>query len=375
MSHSFTDAWTGVTLTQWTTGSAKHQHLYFTSPSVTADDRKLVLISERDGPVNLYVLDRQSREVTQVSHNTNGALRAYCYPQGDPAMGLGKASCALHAESGNLLYIQDKLVMLTNVHDAQPPREIASLPTDQVTAFTHISHDGLFACVPMTDAQAFADPAADQWQQMRQVIRRFRENTRLRSQLWLVRLDTGEIISRISVRFWVTHVQFQPGRSDRLIFNAEGFGVDIPQRIWKLDLSNNHFEPLFNQEKGTWCSHENFTHEGAVLSHGGTMDEKQVWVQRHNWDGRLLDRFDLTGISLVHATPLRDGRLLIDDRDGRVWCLDPATQTRQPICRHDSHFDDQDAHPHLIPTPGGQTAIFTSCRDGQCHVYETPLPS
>ena len=48
----------GRTVIRWTASSARDNHLYFTSPSVTADDRWLVFLSERTGRVNLFSIDR-----------------------------------------------------------------------------------------------------------------------------------------------------------------------------------------------------------------------------------------------------------------------------------------------------------------------------
>jgi Tol biopolymer transport system component len=45
----FVDSKTGRCVIQWTNSPAKDQHFYFTTYSITQDDRWLVFISERDG--------------------------------------------------------------------------------------------------------------------------------------------------------------------------------------------------------------------------------------------------------------------------------------------------------------------------------------
>lgn len=42
---------TGASVLRWTESDAKDQHLYFTSPSVTSDNRWLVILSERTGRI------------------------------------------------------------------------------------------------------------------------------------------------------------------------------------------------------------------------------------------------------------------------------------------------------------------------------------
>ena len=59
-----------------TDGRANDQLLYFTSSSLTADDRTLVFISDRDGPaearVNLYALDCDTGEARRLTDNGEG---------------------------------------------------------------------------------------------------------------------------------------------------------------------------------------------------------------------------------------------------------------------------------------------------------------
>src|SRR4029450_5762278 len=46
---TYRDPDTGATVIQWTNAPCTNQHLYFTSFSVTQDDRWLVILSRRDG--------------------------------------------------------------------------------------------------------------------------------------------------------------------------------------------------------------------------------------------------------------------------------------------------------------------------------------
>jgi Tol biopolymer transport system component len=50
--------------------------------------------------------------------------------------------------------------------------------------------------------------------------------------------------------------------------------------------------------------------------------------------------------------------------------LDPAEHSMTVLCRHDSSYDNQDAHAHPLTTATGRSVIFTSNRTGYCQVYE-----
>ncbi len=102
----YTDPKTGARVIRWTASGAKDQHLYFTGPSVTDDDRWLVILSERTGHPNLHAIDRRTGEIHALSANARGLLASYVYPLGG-ARGLSKASASMDGESGQVIWIQD----------------------------------------------------------------------------------------------------------------------------------------------------------------------------------------------------------------------------------------------------------------------------
>ena len=79
---TYRDPDTGATVIQWTNAPCTNHHLYFTSFSVTQDDRWLAILSDRDGHPNLYAIDRRDGAIRRLSNNQNGLLRSYVYPQG-----------------------------------------------------------------------------------------------------------------------------------------------------------------------------------------------------------------------------------------------------------------------------------------------------
>lgn len=376
---AYADPATGAKVTQWTSGPHTNQHLYFTSPSVTADDRWLVFISNRSGDPNLHAIRRRDGSIRQLSHNKNGLLRSYVYPQGG-WRGLSKASPCLDPLRNRLYYIRDDLLCVVDLDNTSlGEREIGRMPTRWYGAFTHVSPDGRTVCAPCTDSLAFIDPVETQWDQLRKVPKRI-ERERLTSRILLIDTTTGSTKLAAAVPFWVTHVQFDPKGSGRILFNQEGFGEDgkhPPQnRIWCLE-PDGSYRPLSPEPTGEWRAHENWAVDGkSVLYHGA--DGDGPFLAARTWEGALVQKTYLAGIHFWHATGTVDGRrLLVDRPDGFISLVDPSAQESRivDICRHDSSLDNQDNHPHPITTPRGSSLVFTSSRTGTAQIYEVSIPA
>src|SRR5438046_2021228 len=124
-------------------------------------------------------------------------------------------------------------------------RAVCALPPRWYGAYTHLSPDGKTFCIPCTDPRAFADDCPTQWEQLKKVPARMKREG-LVTRLYFVDVEKG--VSRIAVEipFWVTHVQFDPTGTDRMIFNLEGFDEDrqpLPNRIWCLE-TDGSYRPL-----------------------------------------------------------------------------------------------------------------------------------
>jgi Tol biopolymer transport system component len=375
---TFVDSETGATITQWTTAPCTNQHLYFTSYSVTSDDRWLTIISDRDGSPNLYAIDRQNGKIRRLSNNQCGVLHSYVYPQGG-AVGFSKVSPCLDPENNRLFYIRDDRAYMVDLDRPEAgEQKIGELPAGWYGAYTHVSPDGKTFCVPCTDPRAFADEKT-QWEQLGNAPLRMKQDD-LRTRIYLIDVASGQARIAAEMPFWVTHVQFDPAGTGRIVFNLEGQvkgeGSPLPNRIWCLEPSGE-FRPISEEPQGEWRSHENWSPDGQSIVYHGFRSGK-AFVAARTWEGKLLHETSIDGIEFWHATGALDARRkLVDRRDGMISVLDPgATQDALiDLCRHDTAYDIQDAHAHPLTTPLGKSAIFTSNRSGHGQVYEVPLPS
>ena len=86
------------------------QLLYFTCSSLSTDDQRIYLISDKDGHPNVYVKDLNSGVEQRLTDNRHGILKSYVYFDGNPGRGLGKASVCLDCKRDVVFFIQDNLI-------------------------------------------------------------------------------------------------------------------------------------------------------------------------------------------------------------------------------------------------------------------------
>ena len=91
------------------------QLLYFTCSSLSRDDRRIYLLSDRSGDPNVVVRDLLTGEERILTDNRNGTLKSYVYFDGTFNRGLGKASVCLDAERDAVYYIQDDCICRTDL--------------------------------------------------------------------------------------------------------------------------------------------------------------------------------------------------------------------------------------------------------------------
>ena len=380
----YVDEMTGLSVTRWTGSPAKDQHFYFTSMSVTRDDRWLVFISERDGNPNLYAIDRSDGSILKLSDNRSGLLQSYVYPQGGNC-GISKSSPCLDPNFNRVYWVQDDRVMRYDLN-AMEAGVVADLPAGWIGAFNHVSPDGCTICVPCTDPRAFASGLADQWAQCRSVPSAMADDPNLVTQILRIDTQSGHVETWATVSFWVTHVQYDPKGSGRLIFNKEGF-AEVRPRIWCME-SEGQPRPLAEYPAGEIWSHENWSSDGSCIVYHGWNERGVAFFAARTWEGELLVEQEMPQFKQGHVTITADGRsFILDGIDGFVTLATPEDTVNESatvaaglslthLCKHDTDpsLRDQDAHVHASPTPNGRSIIFTSDREGSCNVYEVELP-
>ena len=379
---------------------AGDQLLYFTSTSLTADDGTAVLIRQVDGHPNLVACDLATGTTRPLTHNASGYLKSYVYFDGRPNEGFGKASVSLDPGTGRAYYLQGLQLRCVDVRNGAE-RTLATLPDDEVTAFTHVSADGRLLCVPTADARALEGdfpgnrPAYD--------IDGRVQAEGLRSYLNVYDTTTGELVARETVeRGWITHVQFSPTEPGLVLYNHEWPGDCGVRRIWLWDGTKHHSlrDEGDGRSRRDWVCHEMWSRDGrSVIYHGryaGTASASGNVIFGAGNGASFIGRCDPDGSNRVEiALPdafTRYGHFTVgpgdwlvtdgywqqpDDPPGEqgAWIalLRPDWSRRtiewRPVCQHGSSWKSQDEHPHPIFDHAGRRVFFTSDAGGRRAVY------
>lgn len=407
---------------QLISGCTEEQHfdtqlLYFTCSSLSADDRRLYVISNRDGHPNVFVKDLETGEERQLTHNKKGILKSYVYFDGTLNEGLGKASVCLDSKRDIIYFIQDDCICKVGL-DGKPV-VLNHVPDNRMTAFTHVSDDGKWLCVPMTDGRCLDyDPETEgsglDKRPVYNIDQRVQDE-QLSSYLCVYDTTTGALRYEKRVPCcWITHVQFNPADPEIIMYNHEWPCRDCGiRRIW---LYNHHTDEIIRVRKeGTdtlgnpngyprkaadWVCHEMWSDDGNIIIYHGGYDNGPAMVGRYDmrtqqyWEIALPEEYKSYGhFTMDHQQILccdgyfkfADDKLIVREnstdngpdphkKDGEyisrvVPLWEEGILQWIPLCKHESDWLGQDAHPHPVYNHAGNRIYFNSRSEKDIKVY------
>lgn len=411
------------------------QLLYFTCSSLSRDDRRLYMITDRGGSPNVMVKDLFTGEERILTDNKKGVLKSYVYFDGTFNRGLGKASVCLDDRRNVIYYIQDDKICTADQNGNI--RVLNAVPGGRMTAFTHVSSDGKRLCVPMTDGRCLDfDPETEgsglDKRPVYNIDKRIQDEG-LNSYLCVYDTETGRLLYEKTVpQCWITHVQFHPLNPEIIMYNHEWPCRDCGiRRIWLYDHEKDEIfrvrreDPRLTGEKGPgeenilcfkrgnhdgkddwprrredWVCHEMWSDDGRfIIYHGGYADGPAM-VGRYELSTEKYQEIALPGDydAYGHFTMDHKGNLVCDGyfkypeeikkvrenstdngpdphkKDGEYiskvipdW--NQGRLTWIPLCRHESDWLGQDAHPHPVYSHRGDRIFYNSRSKSTVNVY------
>jgi oligogalacturonide lyase len=347
-----TDEKSGARLRQITTASDIHHHPFFFVPAYDNAMRWLVFISHRTGSPQIFVEDRASGELVQLTSQSDIAEWSI-HPSHD-----GRWVYYTAGASGWRVNIEtsegDLLVNFDNVAMREEGMVGAAMGTTALSAcdrwWAIKFNDGDDACLAVLDT----------------------------------RHGDWEIILR---RDTISHMQFCPDDANLLFYAGP-----LTDRVWLVHRDGTCNRRLYARQPGEWITHESWiptTRELAFVDwpHGvrcinvDTGEQRRIasfnaWHPVSNRSGTLM----------VSDTNFPDiGLQVFDPRSGgngrhRTLCFPDATSLGEhwngPFPYDDGPipvYAPQHTHPHPSFSPDGRRVVFTSDRTGISQIYEVEL--
>ena len=211
----------------------------------------------------------------------------------------------------------------------------------------------------------------------------------------VMRYDTQEMAAEAlhGEMAWISHVIINPLNPDQVVFCHEGPWLHV-QRLWAVSTPSCRAEPLLVTRQGHEMEgHEYFTAKGRVMVQYARVDPPytgrrtayniEVWP-----DGSDERRYRLPGKCPPHMQTSPSGDLHVADdcytcdsrqpADPGAWmALVRHVEDRAelaPLCRHNTHWETQESHPHPIFVPDGKSVIFNANDGTGAAVYRAFIP-
>lgn len=337
------DKKTGAPIRQMTDHPAISHNLYFSNPSWMPDGKTIVFTSYRSGHPNLFKMDENSGEMTQLTDVEGFGGFAAC-PAKD-------GHRVFYNTGGQVRAVNIETLEESILADFGESRVGGcSLSADGERLVTPLQHNGHSAVVSVnTDG-------------------------------------SGHRIVREPPRA-VGHVQVCPTDPDLILYSS-----DINQRMWEVRIDGSNERPLFKHDKTVWITHETFLgHTDEVIFVHWPYALRGIRV------GEDKDR-KIAEFNTWHPSPSPDGSRIVCDTtcpDIGLQLINPETGEHKTLCYPRSSnggtqwaetvpadddkvqadtYGPQWSHPHPSFRPDGKRVIYTSDQTGSSQIYVVEVP-
>lgn len=376
----FTDNLTGRKIVQLTGDDCLSHHPYFYNKMVTEDGRYLIYASDRSGNRNLYKLDLNSGQTTQL---TDTDLSQNQFSDFSPILSKDD-QCMYYMACNGIIKIDLNTLEEEMVYESD---------SDFLIGFFGISMDGNYIIIQDINKEDVVldkdnwDKLEAQWEQEPHCRLIYLD---IKANKWHIVLDEHGC--------WIGHPLIRPGNNNHIMFCHEGPQWRIDARLWLINSDGSNMrcaKPRVDEDK--IITHEFWLTDGSALAYVHK-DHNDIATIRTIDPVTLEENIMMTCTYNCHLNTNRDHTYLVGDGQPEeavlpetgndrvetmthnkpyLFLIDVKNRSEEILCRHGSTFKPygnlQDSHPHPYFTPDSKAIIFTSDMGGLPAVYKVIL--
>lgn len=378
---SYTDSYTGVTVTRLTDPNHTSHHMYFYNKMTTNDGKYLLYCPELNGERQLYLMNLQDGEAVQLTEGE----------------GIDDYGGMISSDDKFLFYQQGNSFFKMDLNTYE--REcFYTTPEGWKGSSPGMSDDNHYMTIVETKIDTIAATVGGKnWDF-------FAQNCLAKPLCRIVYIDVIKKQSHVVLqdRCWFGHTQIRPQDPDTILFCHEGPYDLIDARLWLVQSDGSNYRCCREQANDLILTHEFWLPDGSKLAfvYRETTGDKIENI-------RMIDPITLEEEILMPCSPFahficdKKNVYMVGDAQGSdvpihllddasepdhsgevkndfIYLIDVAKRKEMRLCYHGTswrakHGNPQDAHPHPFFTEDNKSIIFVSDREGKPCIYKVDL--
>lgn len=374
----YADKATGRNVIKLTNSRGWHIIPYFTNTAFTPDSGTIAFDSNRHGKTDVFTVEIESGKITQLTDLSENipapSLRYLQDGEYHPFI-----RCDLVSWIDRTVYFYAGNEFRSVNIDTLEEVLLWKIPENLISGRVHMNSDGTKLVFPSSDTEIFNIPENQKTSFQHFVWKRVQENNKLSGYLIVLDLEIGKIEEWMREHAWISHAQFSPLDSNRILYCHEGVWEDVNDRIWMFDRSTGKKWNLRKQTQDVCIGHEMWIPETERVLYHGWIGDKTLFGFI-NADGSDMVEYLANSRYYGHFCPNRDGSVLVTDAGIYKDMISLVTFENgkvvfEPLCRHGSIWKHPWDHPHPHFSRDGRWIVFNashSIYNSDIYLVEVP---
>ena len=358
----FKDRVSGVEVTQLTSYLGHSHHSYFTNNGWYDNDRRLLFTSDRDNARNLFSIEIESGEISQLTDFTPGMESMPSFTND------------VNHVRNEVYYSLGKCLYSLNL-DTLEKRKLYEAPEGFNQSMGLVGADGRYVYGTLGEDlsnRIYANLSAS-YVGMRDIF-----YAKPASRILQLDVETGKVETLWQEKCWIGHVNPSPAQPELLTFCHEGPWQLVDHRIWCMDVRECKPWKLREREvEGEKIGHEYWHQDGLHVGYQVHRPEGGSRFGVIKYDGTEREEAPCVPFPSPDHIYSNDFNLIVSD-SGKAIKLYQRKGTEfdkaRVLAMHDGSFFYGSHHPHPRMSADGKSVLYNSNVSGYCQLYIAKIP-